>query len=134
MPGRSGSRIVLRVGVGQPFGLAKVIDPEVRIHQTEKRPYGVRAARMRCVCGTVYVTQISHLYARNNRGHACAACSVKAAARRKRRKSRGRVIARTRGFAVVVYVGNYKSRAEAEDVARRARVVMLPASSPITGV
>ena len=125
MPGKTGSRIVLRAGVGQPFGLAKVIDPEVRIHQTDKRPYGVRAARLRCVCGTEYVAQLSHLYAKNARGHACADCSVKAAAKRKRQLG-GTVVARTRGFQVQVYVGHYKTRREAEDVAARARVVLLP--------
>jgi hypothetical protein len=120
---RTGSRVNLVVFTGQRFGGAVVTDPEIRLGQTETKPWGYRYARMRCDCGTAYVAQLSHLYA--GRSRSCPGCATREHGR-KRRKTGGHVYKANRGWCVVVYVGHYKSRAEAEGVARRARAVLVP--------
>ena len=128
---RNGSRITLIVFPGQKFGRAAVVDPEVRAGQTEAKPGGYRYARMQCECGTMYLAQLSHLY--GGRARTCPGCSMRAQGRRRRRTG-GRVYKANRGWCVTVYVGHFKSRDEAEVVARRARVVMLPETPRITGI
>lgn len=120
---KSGSRVSLVVFPGQRFGGATVTEPEIRLGQTKAKPWGYRYARLKCDCGTPYLAQLSHLYA--GRGRACSGCSRRDQYR-KRRKVGGHVYKANRGWCVTVYVGHFKSRAEAEDVARRARAVLIP--------
>lgn len=123
MPGRTGGKITLVAFTGQRFGNATVTEPEIRLGQSEAKPYGYRYARLRCDCGGTYLAQLSHLY--QGRGKTCADCSRRAQYS-KRRRVGGRVYKANRGWCVSLYVGHYKSRREAEEAARRARVVLVP--------
>lgn len=61
--GRWGNRpTTLSVETGERFGCGIVIDPEVR---TAK---GIRGARLRCDCGTEYVTALKSLVGKNRLG------------------------------------------------------------------
>lgn len=110
-------------------GGSRVIETEIRLGQTEKKPQGYRYARMLCDCGTKYLAQISHLF--HGRSWTCPGCACADQGRR-RRKTGGHVYpsGHGRGYSVFVYVGHYMSRAEADDVARRARPVILPKVPP----
>lgn len=97
---------------GQRFGIAAVIEPEVRVN-------GERCARLRCDCGTVYLAPLRRLYA-GQRG----SCGCRRAGRPRRK---GGYVSKARnGYTVVVYVGHYKTRQQAEAVARRARAYLAP--------
>jgi hypothetical protein len=132
MPPKPGPRPALIAVPGMRFGKATVTDPDVSVaERPQHRNGGVyrrRCARLECECGTVFLAALSHLF--SGRTKACPRC----AQTRRPRRPGGRVKPSGRGFTVEVYVGYYPSRREAEDIARRARVVMLPVSSPITGV
>ena len=115
---RTGSRPNLFAVPGQPFGKGRVIDPEVRVPDTSGRL--VRCARLRCECGTIYVAELRKLYSGERKSCGCMR-------RGRARNPAGRVHRNQGGWTVWVYCGWYKSRAEAEDVARRSRAVVLPA-------
>lgn len=124
------------VKAGQEFGRfgkpkSVVIEPEIRLGCTPEKPHGYRYARLLCPCGTKYLAQISHLF--HDRSLVCPECSRRAQ-HAKRRRVGGRIKKDTRGsgFNVEIHVGYYRSLAEAEDIARRARVVLLPKVPPVT--
>lgn len=98
--------------VGQRFGIATVIEPEVHAGKE-------RCARLRCACGTVYVAPLRRLYA-GQRG----SCGCKRTGR-PRTKS-GYVTKGRNGYTVTVYVGHFKTKEQAEAVARRARAYLAP--------
>ena len=120
---KTGSRASLIAFRGQRFGHSVVLDPEVRKGQRPNKPQGYRHALMECRCGTQYLAQLSHLYAGNS--HQCPECSRRENYRR-RRTVGGLVSRNGDGFSVNVYVGRYRTRAEAEAVAKRARAMILP--------
>lgn len=120
---KTGNRINLIAFRGQRFGQGVVIDPEVRVGVRPNKPYGYRAARLECVCGTLYVAHLSHLYRGDNR--CCPGCSRRGAYR-KRRKVGGLISRNGDAYVVNVYVGRYSSREQAEAVARRARAYLIP--------
>lgn len=119
-----GNKIILRVCVGQRFGKGVVIEPEVRVNRSEAKPSGYRAARLVCDCGTKYLAPLSALFARRNR--ACPGCVAKDQGR-SRRVVGGTIRRSSKGYTVSVYVGHCKTEAEARELARRARAVLLPA-------
>jgi hypothetical protein len=59
------------VSQGQRFGRGVVIDPEIRI-KASTHPAGVRGARLRCDCGTVYEAMIYRLA--HGGGQSCKCC------------------------------------------------------------
>jgi hypothetical protein len=121
---KPGPRPALIAFAGMRFGKAVVTDPDVPVaERPAHRNGGVyrrRCARLRCDCGVVFLAALSHLF--SGRTKACPGC---AQVRRPRRLG-GRVKPSGRGFTVEVYAGYYPSRREAERVARRARVVLIP--------
>jgi hypothetical protein len=113
---------------GQRFGYGVVTEPEVRVRDgADKRM--VRCARLRCeapvpgspgqVCGTVYLAQIGKLYRGERKSCGCVRT------RRSRRRPGGRVQKNYGGWTVWVYVGWFKNREQAEEVAARSRAVLL---------
>jgi hypothetical protein len=116
-------RIKLVVFRGQRFAYAVVIDPEMRAGRRDNKPQGYRCALLECRCGTVYMAQISHLYA--GKSHQCPDCARREVYRA-RRKVGGLVSRNGDAWTVNVYVGRYPTRAEAEKVAARSRVLLLP--------
>lgn len=136
-PSRKGNKVTLIAVRDMRFGRGVVIDPEVRVRR--RRPGGStgrtvteRCARLRCDCGTIYLAPLKDLFrpvkARKSCGQDCKA-KGRGAGRKQVHIQRNQG-----GYSVVAYLGWVKTRGEAEDVARRARVVVLPATSPITGV
>lgn len=118
------------VKAGDWFGKGKVIDPDIRLGRTEAKPWGYRYARMQCVCGSVYLAQISHLF--HGRNKACPDCVRKAQhARRRRRDGLVYKSGSSRGYNVWLYVGYYTTQREADEIARRSRAVILPETPPI---
>jgi hypothetical protein len=129
-PLRTGNKIRLIAVVGMPFGQGVVIDPEVRVPRppggSTGRTSTVRCARLRCKCGNIYLARLSDLFRGKPKSCGCAGREPVKRAYAKRNKN---------GYAVTVHIGWFKSREEAEDVARRSRVVVLPpGASPITGI
>jgi len=57
--------------VGQRFGRGVVIDPEIRVGVCDRHPSGYRAARLRCDCGTIYESALSHLVAGHTQSCGC---------------------------------------------------------------
>jgi hypothetical protein len=130
-PPRKGNKVTLIAVRDMPFGRGRVIDPEVRVPRppggSTGRTTTVRCARLRCECGQVYLASLSSLFSGQRKSCGCAA----------RKGGPGLkqvyVQANKGGYAVVAYLGWVKTREEAEDIARRTRVVVIP-ESPITGV
>lgn len=124
---KTGSRVSLICFTGQRFGAygrgSVVIDPEVRRGQRPGKPQGYRHALMECHCGTRYLAQLSHLY--RGRSQTCPECSARETYR-KRRKVGGLVSRNGNSWSVNVYIGRYRTRAEADAIARRARAFVLP--------
>lgn len=126
MGNRNGSRVSLVAYANQSFGTSVVIDPEVRVPRPDRPGSVYRCARLRCKCGNIYLAPLSPLYA--GKRQSCADCVS-----RGRPRSKGaRVTKNKTGYSVNLYGGWFKSRAEAEDVARRARLVILPKVPPRT--
>lgn len=125
---------VLKVLPSQRFGYGVVVDPEVRVRSgSDKRM--VRCARMVCraprpggeVCGTVYLAMIAKLYRGERKSCGCM--------RRGRARQPGGLVQKNRsGYAVWLYVGWFKSREQAADIAARCGLVIKPKVPPITGV
>jgi len=105
---------------GQRFGGAVITDPEIRV-SSGRGTY--RYARLRCDCGTEYLSPVSALYQGYSR--TCPACSDREKGR-KRRRVGGKVQKVRNGYTVMLYVGHYKNRREAEEAARRSRAVLIP--------
>jgi hypothetical protein len=130
-PRRTGNRIRLIAVRGMPFGQGRVIDPEVRVPRpaggSTGRTVTVRCARLECSCGNIYLASLSELF--GGRRKSCG-CSRKGGPGLKQVY----VQANKGGYTVVAYLGWVKTKAEAEGIARRARVVVMPASPLITGV
>ena len=87
----------------------------------------IRCARLLCDCGTTYLATLSSLF--NGQRKSCG-CRKKGGPGLKQVY----VQANKGGYTVVAYLGWVKTREEAEDVARRSRVVVAPRTSPITGI
>lgn len=120
---KTGNKINLIAFRGQRFTYSVVIDPEVRRGQRPDKPGGYRHALMECRCGNRYLAQLSHLY--RGMSQQCPDCSRRETYR-KRRTVGGLVSKNGDGWAVNVYIGRYRTRKEAEAVARRARALILP--------
>lgn len=120
---KTGNRVNLIAFRGQRFGHSVVIEPEVRTGRRADKPMGYRCARLECACGTLYLAQLSHLY----RGFSqwCPDCSRRETYR-KRRKVGGLVSKNGDAWSVNLYVGRYQTREQAEAVARRARILLIP--------
>ena len=129
-PPRKGNKVTLIAVQGMPFGQGKVIDPEVRVKRSPGGSTGrtvtVRCARMECSCGQIYLETLSKLFRGERKSCGC---------RKKGGPGLKQVYFQSNkgGYAVVAYLGWVKTKAEAEDVARRTRVRVMP-ESPITGV
>ena len=127
-PPRKGNKVTLIAVPGMRFGQGTVTDPEVRVPRppggSTGRTTTVRCARLRCDCGQVYLASLSELF--SGRRKSCG-CSRKGGPGLKEVY----IQANKGGYAVVAYLGWVKTRGEAEDVARRSRVVVMPESSPL---
>lgn len=121
---------------GERFGHGVVIDPEVRrrrVSPGDGRARVERCARLRCDCGTIYLAKLTELLREDRKARrSCGRrCGLKGAPGRRTihiQRNKG-------GYRVGAYVGWVKSRREAEDLAARTRVRVLPPGAPaITGV
>jgi hypothetical protein len=128
---RKGSKITLIAVPGMKFGKGTITDPEVRVPRppggSNGRTITIRCARLLCDCGTTYLATLSSLF--NGQRKSCG-CLKKSGPGLKQVY----VQANKGGYTVVAYLGWVKTREEAEDVARRSRVVVAPRTSPITGI
>jgi len=130
-PAGNGNKISLIAVPGMRFGQGTVTDPEVRVPRppggSTGRTVTVRCARLACDCGNTYLATLSSLFRGQRKSCGC---------RKKGGPGLKEVYIQSNkgGYSVVAYLGWVKTRGEAEDVARRARVVVLPGSSPLTGV
>ncbi len=128
---RKGNRITLIAVPGMRFGQGTITDPEVRVPRppggSTGRTTTIRCARLTYDCGQVYLATLSSLF--NGQRKSCG-CLKKSGPGLKQvyiQLNKG-------GYTVIAYLGWVKTREEAEDVARRARVVVVPGTSPITGI
>ena len=129
-PPRKGNRITLIAVPGMRFGQGTVTDPEVRVPRppggSTGRTVTSRCARLTCDCGQVYLATLSSLFRGQRKSCGC---------RKKGGPGLKQVYFQSNkgGYAVVAYLGWTKTKAEAEEIARRTRVMVMP-ESPITGV
>lgn len=126
----TGNKPVQKTMPGERFGMGVVIDPEVRVRRQPRangRPRDERCARLQCDCGNIYLAQIRFLINGTRKSCGCMR-------RGRRRAPGGRVYPNKGGYTVWVYVGWYKNRHAAEATAVRARAVVVPQTSPITGI
>jgi len=128
---RTGNRVRLIAVRGMRFGQGKVIDPEVRVPRppggSNGRTVTVRCARLRCDCGTLYLASLSELFGGKRKSCGCLKKGGPGLKQVYVQSNKG-------GYTVIAYLGWVKSREEADGIARRTRVVVMPDTSPITGV
>lgn len=98
---------------------------------TPDKPHGYRYARLLCDCGTKYLVQISHLLGPEGRGQICSACARRRQMAKRPRLYRGRTSRHRSGYSVTIYMGWFKSKAEADAFAARCRGIILPERPPL---
>ena len=129
---RTGNKIRLKAVPGMRFGHGVVTDPEVRVPRppggSSGRTTTVRCARLRCDCGTTYLASLSELFGDKRKSCGCLKRHTPGLKQVYVQSNKG-------GYSVVAYLGWTKSRVEADDIARRTKVRVLPPGPPlITGV
>ena len=127
-PPRKGNRVTLITVPTMRFGIGTVIDPDVRVKRLRPggstgRTVSERCARLRCDCGTIYVAPLKDLFREDGKGRKSCGCRARG---RGPGPKKVHITANKGGYSVVAYLGWTKSRAAAEDIARRARVVVQP--------
>ena len=129
-PPRRGNRVTLITVPEMRFGIGTVIDPDVRVKRLRPggstgRTVSERCARLRCDYGTIYVAPLKDLFRTDGKGRKSCGCRARG---RGPGPKKVHITANKGGYSVVAYLGWTKSRAAAEGIARRARVVVLPES------